>query len=538
MKRLLKKFLCQLALAACLCAPLTGGGSGTNTGNGVIVGTIVDHSGKSAEGVGIRLRPSDYLQAPPWKNALTTNPEIKETITGSDGSFAIDSLPEGAYSVEANDNRGHAVLLRCSVFQDEPATTLAQAALEPYATITGKVAVAPSGVRRYVQIYGLERCVAADSGGNYTFGNLPAGVYTLRIISSDTTISPVIIPAQQAFSGAITQTPPIGWLFSKKIHLNTATGGAGVTGDVLDFPVLIRLTAANFDFTQARNNGEDIRFAKRDNTFLPYEIERWDPVAKHAEVWVKVDTVYGNDSTQAITMCWDNIDAPAQSSSASVFDTGNGFQGVWHLGENGDSVFDATGDAFNGKNGGSAPVAGIIGNARNFANGNYIKISGLLNSPSNITLSAWVQSTASNLGQEVVSLGDNALIRLDDAYEIGTSGWYHNSVVIDTSFAITKSGRIIANTGWHFIAYSIDTLKNVQTLYIDGVQCAITNDANPINYKGLGKDTYIGIHGNGKTYFNFIGRIDEVRVSNVPLNSDWIKLCFMNQKELDALVKW
>ncbi|HEX7511205.1 MAG TPA: LamG-like jellyroll fold domain-containing protein, partial [Chitinivibrionales bacterium] len=134
--------------------------------------------------------------------------------------------------------------------------------------------------------------------------------------------------------------------------------------------------------------------------------------------------------------------------------------------------------------------------------------------------------------------GDNALLRIDDSYGIGTCGWYHNSVTVDTSFAITKSGRFLANTGWHFIAYSIDTLKNVQTLSIDAVQCATTIDANPINYKGLGKDTYIGIHGNGKTYFNFIGRIDEVRVSSVPLNPDWIKLCFMNQKEQDALVKW
>jgi hypothetical protein len=32
--------------------------------------------------------------------------------------------------------------------------------------------------------------------------------------------------------------------------------------------------------------------------------------------------------------------------------------------------------------------------------------------------------------------------------------------------------------------------------------------------------------------------MDEVRVNNISLSSDWIKLCFMNQKERDALVKW
>jgi hypothetical protein len=38
----------------------------------------------------------------------------------------------------------------------------------------------------------------------------------------------------------------------------------------------------------------------------------------------------------------------------------------------------------------------------------------------------------------------------------------------------------------------------------------------------------------GWSYFN--GRIDEVRVSSLALTADWIKLCYMNQKENDFLV--
>ena len=34
------------------------------------------------------------------------------------------------------------------------------------------------------------------------------------------------------------------------------------------------------------------------------------------------------------------------------------------------------------------------------------------------------------------------------------------------------------------------------------------------------------------------GVMDEVRIENTPRSDDWIKLCYMNQKELDALVKW
>jgi hypothetical protein len=70
------------------------------------------------------------------------------------------------------------------------------------------------------------------------------------------------------------------------------------------------------------------------------------------------------------------------------------------------------------------------------------------------------------------------------------------------------------------------------------VQSAISHDASPINYAGLGTDTYLGMHGNGKTSFYFAGRIDEARVSAAAETADWIKLCYMNQKEQNVLVRW
>jgi hypothetical protein len=36
----------------------------------------------------------------------------------------------------------------------------------------------------------------------------------------------------------------------------------------------------------------------------------------------------------------------------------------------------------------------------------------------------------------------------------------------------------------------------------------------------------------------FKGKIDEVRVSSAALSPDWIKLCYINQKENDALVSF
>ena len=38
----------------------------------------------------------------------------------------------------------------------------------------------------------------------------------------------------------------------------------------------------------------------------------------------------------------------------------------------------------------------------------------------------------------------------------------------------------------------------------------------------------------GFAFFN--GKIDEVKIGNRDPGADWIKLCYMNQKETDALV--
>jgi len=529
----------------CSAPMLTTGNSSSETTNGFVVGSLVKTDGSAAEYTIVKLLPDKY---DPVKDGPV--PDSLIDTTDARGTFQFRVSGEGMFNIEGvRPKTGERVLITGVEVGKTDTVTVTRHAVQNPGSIKIVLQAGVNTVNGYLYIPGtFIFAYLKNSQGTVVLDSVPADV------NVDVAFSATNSPQASLLRGAIRvpsrDTAIVwnpGWLHARTMVLNTAASGAGVTGTVTGFPVLVRLTAGNFDFTQARNNGEDIRFAKRDNTFLPYEIELWDPVAERAEIWVKVDTVYGNDSAQSISMYWGDIDAPAQSNPASVFDTGSGFQGVWHLGENGDGVFDATGDAFNGKNTGSTPAAGMIGNARNFASGNYIKIPGLLNSPANVTLSAWVLSDTSNWGknnnwgQDIVSIGDYALIRLDDTYGIGTSGWYQNKPIgpgPDSSFISANSGRYLANTGWHFLAFSINSATHEQALYIDGVQCAVANDVNPICYSGLGVDTYIGIHGNGEKIYNFSGRIDEVRVSKISLSQDWIKLCYMNQKKQDALVKW
>ena len=511
-------------------------GTVTQSGNGYVCGVVID-SGALVPGARVLLIPAQFDP-----NSDAPLPDSFISTTDESGAFRIIAPLSQGYNVQVDHSSGKNAL-RCGIgfatgdTQTTGLLTLARPGsikvIEPDTNNPGAA---------YVYIPGTTFFALVRSG-TALLGDIPAGVipelafnpdidgaevYTISknntVVSGDTTL---------IFDYAL-------WKDTLRLYLNTTASGAGVAGDVTNFPALVRLTSKNFDFSRALPGGNDVRFAKPDGAPLAFEIERWDAAAQTAEIWVRIDTVYGNDSTQSITMYWGNPDAFGTSNSTAVFDTAVGFAGVWHMGENGDSVSDATADAFHGANSGSAMAAGIIGNSRKFADGNYLKISGLLNSPSNVTLSAWVQSEKSTGGQDVISIGDAVMIRLDYLGGKGVSGWYHNSPITydDSKYAIDSSGRYLANTGWHFLAFTISAETHVQTLYIDGEKCAVSNDLNPIYYAGLGVDTYIGIHGNGKTSYNFAGQIDEVRVSSIAESPDWVRLCYMNQKAQDALVKW
>jgi Concanavalin A-like lectin/glucanases superfamily len=76
-----------------------------------------------------------------------------------------------------------------------------------------------------------------------------------------------------------------------------------------------------------------------------------------------------------------------------------------------------------------------------------------------------------------------------------------------------------------------------QSLYFDGVLADTSIQAIfPGTTRYTGFDIMIGKKVNSPDYF-FSGMIDEVRISSVALTPDWIKLCYMNQKDNDALVR-
>ena len=547
----MNRALYSVIASAVLCPGLLGcsqsleytGGSGADVETKVL-GSAVDSRGNPVMGAIVHLRPSGYvfpiLNLPAYDSG-----QRFDAVTDEAGDFRIDSVVSGSYVLEISDQHGTAVAIRFTTPDSGATADLGVDTLVRTCVVNGIIpAELRDGKQWFVQIYGLERIAAADyTSGAYSFSDIPAGRYSFRLMTPGPGVLSIVIDSLSAPSGDTVAAPTYpGWMYSRKLILNTSPAGAGVGGDAVNFPVLVRLTASNFDFSGAEAGGRDLRFTKANGTPLPYEIEQWDASGRQAEVWVKVDTVYGNNGTQYVLMFWGNPNAAAQSNSTAVFDTAAGFAGVWHLGQPvGSIVPDATANGNNGTATATTTVSGAVGMAQMFdGTSSLIRTSGTnmgkLNFPENgvFSVSAWVKTNVLD------SLFHGVVYKSNFEYGLQMrpkNKWEFCTFVDGTEWEMSRATA--GDNAWHALVGVRNGSK--QYLYVDGA-CAdssITVLSSSIA-RAYDQPLEIGHCPDGGNdpdrYFN--GAIDEVRISSVAYGADWIKLCYMNQKAQDALVQW
>jgi hypothetical protein len=532
---------------------IAGGGSDLPDKN-VVVGRIFSTDHLPAANTQVLIIPVDY-------NCLsdTSSRTILTDTTDSEGNFHFCLNNTGDYNIQAVHITRRTRLLITDVKVDGDSTTVPADTLDVPGTIKlfFPECIVQSGNRAYFPGTTIMSGRSADSYA--ILDSVPAGTLTHVNFSlkNNTTFSLeqtniVVLP------GDTTVVIKPQWRFSKTIILNTSISGADVNGTILDFPVLIRLNSKNFDFSQTEVNGADIRFSKTDNTSLPYEIERWDATEKLAEIWVNVDTIHGNNSTQSIIVSWGNAGVAGKSSSISVFDTNYSFQGIWHLGETDSLASDATANNYDGSALNTFSVNGIIGKARRF-NGasSIIRMTGTglqstLNFPmdGHYTLSAWVYHEKLTDSATYLIAGKGELQYFLKSFDLGLSTsqkahqWefseYHeNNTWQAASFVPATTGS------WVYLTGVRD--GNNEYLYVNGNLVMegykILGTQQGILPRDTTDDFTIGgllhpVSNWNQGYAYFDGIIDEVNISSKPRNADWIKLCFMNQKAEDVLVKW
>ena len=331
---------------------------------------------------------------------------------------------------------------------------------------------------------------------------------------------------------------PSGALF-KMLKLDTTAAGAAVMGDVPRYPVAVVLTAASFDFSQAKPKGEDIRFASAEGATLPHAIESWDSTAKLAAVWVKVD-VKGN-STQLIKMSWGDPAATDTSNSAAVFATQDGFAGVWHLNEPGsttaDGYKDATANAAHAT--GVAMTAASTGDGRigkaallALASRQWIQVglekSKLYDMPNKMTYSVWAfAKTHTTSYQAHLTKGEGGF-RL---HYFGTtdivetcleSGAGNNDLC-----PVNNNGTRVVDGQWFHLVGTHDHPRH--TIYVNGKLDAAFM-SNELWKSDPTKPVMIG-NNSSSTGRSYDGLLDEARIMNVAKDDHWIKLEYESQRE-------
>ena len=112
-----------------------------------------------------------------------------------------------------------------------------------------------------------------------------------------------------------------GWKYRRKINLSNP-------GDELSvYQLQVNLTQDNFDYGDAGENGEDIRFIDAGGNSLSYWIENWD-TNDASSIWLNVSSIPNGDS--AIHLYYGNGDAHNESNASKVFLLYDDFDdGIW-----------------------------------------------------------------------------------------------------------------------------------------------------------------------------------------------------------------
>jgi hypothetical protein len=317
-----------------------------------------------------------------------------------------------------------------------------------------------------------------------------------------------------------------GWQHSCSMYLLTTPEGANLPATAAEegFPLLVRLNSDGFDFSQAKANGEDIRFADASGKPLAYQIEEWDAAAGSASIWVRMTTITGN-AQQAIKMFWGKPDAASESSGAAVFNESNGYLCTFHMA---DPVKDEVG-ALTAKDTGTTASAGMIGKSRRFDSGKGI------NCGENITTfptgsnphssEVWFKAGKPNThpfawgneqaqGKVTMVFKSPPHVRMDCYNSAGN----------------VENKTPLAMSQWIHVVHTFKDGK--AKLYVNGVLDGENKGGLPLNVKTPARMYIGGWYGN----YQFIGDIDEVRVSKVTRSADWIRMSYENQKPMQTLV--
>jgi len=550
MQKILKIFflltIMLFGLMSCSPVSVSDNGGGTDFPNTKTVsGCIYTDSGTVSPNTIVKLIPESYIPS------VSPDSLVHVDTTDSSGNYTFHAAFKGKYNILAFDysTKKRAFIPDITIdtvpAEDSSPVSVPAGHLKKTGAIVFPYPVYTDRTHGYVYIRGTEcRAISDTAARRFILEEVPCGYIPPVIYSAPgDTASKILADSLFVNSSDTLWIDRSRWTGSKKIMINTSISGADCKSTLYSFPLLVKLTSSDFDFRAASSNGEDIRFTDKYGKSLSYQIEQWNKSLSEAIIWVLIDTIYSNNSSQYINMLYGNSAAADSSDGQDVFSTENGFQAVWHLDEHwDDTIRDATRNRFNGMQMGipDSTVPGLIGRAHKFDGiSSSIEIpfstNGALNFPENgtYTISAWVYASKFD------STFRNIISKSNMQYGIqlfADNRWVFFDVVTGASQGFTDWNGVRANAADSEWVY-ITGVRNGSSeyLYVNG-QFA---DSTIVTTKTYVRNTFYNVcigreSGSFSGYWN--GNIDEVQMSDVSRGAEWIRLCYMNQKEYARVI--
>lgn len=283
-------------------------------------------------------------------------------------------------------------------------------------------------------------------------------------------------------------TPALAWwqadyAYRTRINLNTAA--AGVTGEVLRAPVLVRLHAGNFNFADVKPDGSDLRFvAGDDRTPLKFHVERWNAQEQQALVWVDVQGLQPGQAS-AIYAYYGAGKASAAQDRPGTY--GPDYRLVWHF-DNPGVPTDATANGLAGVGGEGRNPGGLIGQSLVLDGASPVQVPAQAMAAGPLSVSFWVKPT-----------GDGQLFALPGAATLTVEG---GRLFVEAG-GVRSAGSALPAGTWAHVALVND--GKTSRLFVGGQPAGEVAGA-------LAEATGPALLGQG-----FSGEIDEFRVAGAAL---------------------
>jgi len=289
--------------------------------------------------------------------------------------------------------------------------------------------------------------------------------------------------------------------------------------DINNFPLLIDIDDSALDGI-VQNDARGVVFVTPSGTKLDHEIESYED--GHLVAWVKTDISTSSDT--ALYMYYGNPNCEPQENPEAVWNSN--YVGVWHLND----ALDSTSNDNDGtKKSATEPQAtsSIIDGGQEYdGSDDYINVGSSVLPIGSKTINTWVKMppVGENPGgsdQDYIfySKSDTTFFfYFNDGLEIkilGTGGDFIYPYAVD-------------NNAWHNVVFTRD--GTTAKLYIDGSE--VHSISNAVNSVSSGIE-YIG--GETANVRGWLGGMDEIRISNVARNSDWIETSYNIVKNKDAI---